>query len=269
MLKHFLVNPNINYLDKDSVLSIETTKRQRAGNIWNEREIKAKKAFREKCTLKYVPNRVIVKVDLQLKNHHTFSDGQVIRLERQFNNFNRRETEPVNAIVISSEHIPTNSEILISHNALHDSNKIFSYPSSSSDIQYFSIPEAECFAWRDKGGKLRPMKNFEFGLRVFRPYTGIISNIEPTILKDTLLVTTGKFKGNVVNTLKASDYEIVFQNKKGQEERLIRIRHSDDSDFDREEITCINHELTDQVNNNELLIGYDKNNSKYISEWTK
>ena len=136
---------------------------------------------------------------------------------------------------------------------------------NETDVKYFSIPEYECFAWKDKSGKWNPLKNFEFALRVFRPYEGFITGIEPEVVKDVLYVTTGALKGNVVNVLKASDYEIVFQNENGREGNLIRFRHSEDEDFDREEVICINHDLTEKVNDGKLLVGIEIKDAKTIT----
>ncbi len=56
--------------------------------------------------LKHTEGRIIVSVDIEAKNYHTFAGGIVIRRERQFDNLNRRETEPVNGFVISAKYIP-------------------------------------------------------------------------------------------------------------------------------------------------------------------
>ncbi len=266
MVKHFLINPNIAELSQEEIQSIEKQSTQLSDNIWKKREGKAKEAVQEKCTLKYIDGRVIIMVDLEKKNQTTFSNGTVIRLERQFNNFNRRETQPVQGIVISAEYIPEGSEILISHNALHESNKIFSYKTSSPDIQYYSIPESDCFAWTDKDGTIKPMKNFEFALRVYEPYRGNIAGIKPTLMKEVLFITTGKLAGNVVHTLKAADYQVVYQGQNGKEANLIRIRHSEDENFDREEILAISNSLTERYNNGELKIGLSISDCETIQE---
>jgi hypothetical protein len=70
--------------------------------------------------------RVIIKINLESKNTHTFADGTKIRLERQYDNFNMRYVKPVNAEVVSSKYIPEGSEILIHHNATHDTYRLFS-----------------------------------------------------------------------------------------------------------------------------------------------
>lgn len=209
--------------------------------------------------LKYVQGKVIISVDLESKNSHTFEDGTKIRLERQWNNLNKRETHPVNAIVMSGEGMKSGSQILIHPNMTHDTYKIQDYAPLSgaiegSDIKYYSIPEEQCYAWLD-GDEWRPLKNFDFGLRVFIPYTGAIEGIEPSLVKDVLYVTTGEFKGKVVHTLKACDYEIIFQGTNGREERLIRFRHFPGQEHEREEVIAVDEYLTKKVNDKELLVG--------------
>lgn len=218
--------------------------------------------------LKYVYGRVICKVDLQSKNSHRFEDGTVIRLERQYNEFNRRITEPVNATVVSAEHIPTGSEILIGHNALHESNMIYDYVSGeaeSSDIKYYSLPEEDCFAWRDSEGNLNPIKNFAFALRVFNPYVGELKGIKPTQLKQILYITTGELKGNICHVLKASDYEIIFQGQNGREDRRIRLRHFEDENNEREEVLAIAHDFNKLLKAGHLLIGLDEKDCKKLN----
>lgn len=209
--------------------------------------------------LKYVQGKVIISVDLESKNSHTFEDGTKIRLERQWNNLNKRETHPVNAIVMSGEGIKSGSQILIHPNMTHDTYKIQDYAPLSgaiegSDIKYYSIPEEQCYAWLD-GDEWKPLKNFDFGLRVFIPYLGPIDGIEPSLIKDVLYVTTGEFKGKVVHTLKACDYEIIFQGTNGREERLIRFRHFPGQENEREEVIAVDEYLTKRVNDKELLVG--------------
>ena len=217
--------------------------------------------------LKAVDGKVIISVDLEGKNSHTFSDGTKIRLERQYNNLNRRETHPVNAIVIDGEGVKSGSQILIHPNMTHDTNKIFNYGQLSgdiegSDIKYFSIPVEQCYAWLDEedNNTWKPLKNFEFALRVYKPYVGLIDGIEPTLVKDVLYVTTGEFKGLVVHTLKACDYEIIFQGIHGREERLIRFRHFPDQEHEREEIIAVDYHLTEKVNKGELVVGISPTN---------
>lgn len=227
--------------------------------------------IRNTIPLKHTFGRVVVKIDMKAKNFHTFQNGLVIRRERQYNDFNRRVTQPVNAIVVSAESIPTDSEILIHHNATHDSNKIFDYEElggeeNESDIQYFSIPEYECFAWRGENGEMNPMKGYEFGLRVFEPYKGTLQGIDHKQIKDVIFVTTGELKGKVVNVVRASDYEIVYQDTTGREGNLIRFRHSETEELEMEEVLFVNDGLTKRVNNRELLVGIELKSAKFVTD---
>ena len=78
--------------------------------------------------------RVIIKIDIEAKNSHTFSDGTKIRLERVYDNFNMRYVKPVNAIVVTAKDIPEGAEVLIHHNSTHDNYRLFDYRSFSEEI---------------------------------------------------------------------------------------------------------------------------------------
>lgn len=223
-------------------------------------------------SIKNVKGRVICAVDLDFKNWHTFSNGLRIRRARQFNNLNRRETEPVNATVISADNITVGAIALIHPNEIHDSNRIFNYTGLSGDetastVKYYSIHEEQCFIWREENSnEWKPLRGFATGLRVFKPYTGLISGIEPALIKDVLYVTSGEHSGLVVNTLKAADYEVIFQDVNGQEGRIIRFRHYEGMNHDREEVICINYDLTGKVYDGSLLIGLEHSNCKTLKE---
>lgn len=220
--------------------------------------------------LKHVENKVVIKVDPESKNSWTFSNGQSIRLERQWNNLNRRETEPVNAWVVSAENIKEGSEILIHPNAVTESYRIYNYtPLSGEEIagqwKYYGIPEEMCYLYREDERWL-PLKGFVVGQRVFEPYTGMIEGIQPTQIKNVLYIESGELTGNVVQTLKASDYEIIFQGTNGQEQRIIRCRHfPDDPDNERQEVIAIRHDLTERVNEGQLHIGLNPSAAKPLN----
>jgi hypothetical protein len=218
--------------------------------------------------LKAPENRVIIKVDLESKNSHTFKDGTKIKLERVYDNFNMRYVKPVNAEVVTAKNIPIGSEILIHHNATHDTYKIFNYQrptaEASSNMQYFSIPIDECFMWRDKKGSTwNALNNFITGLRLFEPYIGFLEGIEPTLVKNKIYVTSGELEGNVVGTVISSDYEIIYQDDDGTEGKIIRLRYYPEGN-DRNEVISIEHELTNKVKNGELLVGYNTSDAKKL-----
>jgi len=220
--------------------------------------------------LKAPANRVIIKVDLESKNSHTFKDGTKIKLERVYDNFNMRYVKPVNAEVVDAKDIPAGAEILIHHNATHDTYKIFNYQrpttEASSDIQYFSIPIEECFMWREgKGSIWNALNNFVTALRIFKPYKGMLQGIEPEVMNNKLYITSGELKGRAVNTVISSDYEIIYQNDDGTEGRIIRLRYYPDGN-DRNEIIAINDNMTELIENGDLLVGYNKSDAKQLKE---
>jgi hypothetical protein len=214
--------------------------------------------------------RIFCKIDTQYKNSHSFDDDITISLNRGVDNFDRKYTQPINAIVISSENIPTNAEMLCHHNSCHATYQIFDYEqlsseSISSTIKYFSIPETECYAWRLGDNEWTPCNGFEFGLRVFKPYLGSLYGLLPTQIKNKLYVTTGKLKGKVVMTKTACDYEMCFQDKNGKESKLIRFRHFEEPENIREEVICIDHETTENVERRALLIGLSSLDCKTLN----
>lgn len=252
-------------IDKENIIFHAADKRRLDGN--NRRKLE------QPPPLKHVEGRIIVQVDIEKKNSHKFSNGTEIRLERKYNEFNRRITEPVNAIVISAENIPAGSEILIGHNALHEVNKITDYKKlaggedANNSIRYYSLPEDDCYAWLDTDGNLMPMKNFEFAFRVFKSYKGILTGIEPSLVNNVLYITTGELAGNVCHVLKASDYTIIYQGKEGREKQVIRCRHFSEKYDDKQEIIAIAHGLTEKVNSGELLIGLYVKDAKPLNEF--
>ena len=220
--------------------------------------------------LKHRKGSLLVKVDLEFKNSHKFKDGTVIKLERGVENLNKRETQPVNGIVVSAENIPSGSQILIHHNAVHEVNRLYDYQPLSGKVEadtirYYSIPEEECFLWREKDNdQWNPCYGFATALRVFKPYNGSLLGIEPTLIKNVLYITSGEFKGRVAHVLHASDYTIVFQGDNGVEENIIRIRHFEKKYNEREEITATDSFLTSQVKKGELLVGLTPLDAKVV-----
>ena len=223
--------------------------------------------------LKAAKGSVIVMVDMEFKNNHTFSGGVTIRLERDRENFDRTHTAPMQGIVMNADGIPEGSEILFHHNAVHDTNKIFNYKQVGGDdiasnICYFSMPERQCYLWREPGGVWNPVSGFVTALRVFVPYKGILEGIDPKKMINTLYITYGEFKGKVVRTLKACDAMIVFRNEKGVEERIIRCRHFEDEENEREEVIATDEGATKKVLNGELYIGLSVSDAKPLNSST-
>lgn len=218
--------------------------------------------------------RIIIIVNDEYKNNHTFSDGTVIRLERKWNNLNRREVAPVSGTVMSAENIPEGAEILFSHNTVHDVNRIFNYQplgveEANPDIKYYSVKETECFFWRiDENDVWHPCDVFATALRVFKPYSGPLVGIEPEIIKNVLYVTSGELKGKAVMTLKACDYEIIFRDSKtGREDNIIRFRPFGDPATEREpEAIAIDNLITDKIKKGKYIVGLTATTAKPVNQ---
>lgn len=270
MSKYFIIDESVKFSSKKIVEQLEKQGQDASNKIWGKREDAAEKTIQIDPPFEAPIGRVIIKVDIEYKNQAAFNGG-TIRLERQFNELNRRLTEPVNAIVVNSHTIPTGAEVIIHHNALHETNKINDCEDLiegevSPDIKYFSIKENECFLWRKDNKQWQPCTNFDTALRVFIPYNGILEGIEPTKIKDVLYVTSGNYKGLVVATIKACDFELVFNDGGGKEHRIIRFRPNGDKDNQREEeAIAVLDDMTQKVNKGELLIGLNPNECTKIN----
>lgn len=221
--------------------------------------------------MKHTEGRIVIRVDHEYKNSHKFDDGTVIKLERGWNNLNRLEVSPVNAIVISGKDIPDGAEALIHHNSVHEAYRITNHGELSGQkiadrIEYYSIPEDQLFFWRKDSEVWNPIRGYVTALRVFKPYKGILHGIDHARIKETLYITSGELTGKIVHTLKAADYEIIFQDLDGREHRIIRVRHSEDDNYDREEITCISGFLTKDLEKGNLLIGLTSGDAKPLKE---
>lgn len=222
--------------------------------------------------LTHVERRIIVSIDHEKKNWHQFEDGTTIRMERKYDNFNMRHVNPVNAIVVSGENLPEGAEIIVHHNCIHETNLINNYQPlsgkvTSSDIKYYSILESEAFAYYDDNCWV-PLDGFDFALRIFKPYTGIIEGVEPTLIKQVLWITTGQYKDKACITLQASDYQLVFQGRNKREQNIIRLRTEENQEEKREsEVIAIHNDYTNKILNGELLVGLTKSDAKPINEY--
>jgi hypothetical protein len=95
----------------------------------------------------------------------------------------------------------------------------------------------------------------------------LLKGIDPVKVIDTLFVTSGDLKGNVVKTLKASDYECIFQENTGRERRIIRFRPYGDEKSNREpEAIAILNEVIEKVNKGKYLIGLTPSDAKPLKQ---
>lgn len=225
--------------------------------------------------LKPSKGRILVKCDRDFKNNHTLLNEKGekvnIRLERNVENLNHRETMPIQATCLYSEiGIPVGATVLCHHNTFHPSNEIFNHTSLSGEeiannIGIYAIPENEAYLWKTVEMKeWESVKGFAIAERVFQPYNGSLHGIPPTKIKEVLYVKTGHFKGKAVKTLKACDYEMVFRGDNGKEQRLIRIRTSYPEPSEREEVVAVLENETNQIKKGKLLVGLNEKNCKPI-----
>jgi len=267
-VKHFLISPEKGEISHSDILEIEKERIGKIDNVHTQQEILADEVIHETDTLKYVDGRIIVKVNYEGKNYHTFENGTTIRRERVFNNLNFRETTPVNAIVISAEKIPANVEILVDYHSIHDSNKIFNYKNKSNQIHYYSIKQEDCYLWKDENNEWQPTPPYELALRVFKKYDGIISWMKPEVLPNILYVTTGELKGKIVLTLLGCDYQCVFQDTNGREGNRIRFLPFGNEKVNKEyEAIAIRNDLMKELEEEKLLIGYTLQDCKTLKEY--
>jgi hypothetical protein len=264
MNKKYFVLIEDKVLTKREINSIEKSRQKKIRDHANKILEINKSKIKEQINLKHVYGRVIISIDLEAKNSHTFENGSKIYIGRQFNNLNRRETEPVNAYVISAENIPSGVEILIHPNAIIDSNKIFGFNENISDVKYYSISMEQCYLWKNEEGDWMPLSGYVTALRVFEQYTGTLVGIDHKKIENVLYITSGNLKGKVVHTLKACDYEIIFMGKNGVEERVIRCRHFENEINDREEIVAVDDNLTKRIIGQDLLVGISSSDAKSI-----
>ncbi len=271
MSKYFIINEEKEHISREDIQTIEDTRIEK--NILSskkQKEIsKSVSTNLENITIKHTSGRVVIIADKEQKNYTNFSDGTEIRLERDYNNLDRTYTQQVFGKVIDSEKIPKGSLVLFHFNSLHDTYKVFNHSmlsgeELSSGVDIYSIPENQCYLYKEnEASEWKPCTIFATALRVFKPYEGTLQDIPPTKLPDTLFVTSGKYKGLVVKTLKACDASIIFRNEKGNDETIIRFRPFGDQESDREpEAIAILHELTEQVKNGKLLIGISEKECK-------
>lgn len=268
MNKKYVVFGGKTEIPKEAIAEIRKSEEQRLLEADIELDKKVNDKLNEEDNLVHTEGRIVVKLDMKNKDFHVFESGLKIKRERAFNNFNRRETQPVNCIVISGAGIPKGAELLVEHNAFHETNRINDYKNSfeneaSDRVRYFSLERYECYCWRIGSGEWHPIYPYEFALRVFKPYKGMLQGIEPELLKDTLFVTSGNLRGKVVKTLKACDYELVYQDLNGREAHLICFRpNGDDKRKLEEEAIAILWDETKKVLNAELLTGYSLSDFK-------
>ena len=100
MSKYFLVNPKLQNQDTAVLNELRVEKESSYNNTFLKIKSVNQDQLLQEDNLKHVDGRVVVKIDIDSKDSWTFDNGQTIEYKRRFNNFNVRETNPVNCHVI-------------------------------------------------------------------------------------------------------------------------------------------------------------------------
>jgi hypothetical protein len=267
MNKKYIVIGGIKESSQEAIQEVNDFRSGILLHIDKEREFINRSKSAEKIDIKPLPGCYIVSVDTKEKDTHTFEGGLKIHLERGYNNLDVKHTIQVKGTVVSGENIPIGALVLFHPNAIHDTYKLnntssLSGESEVSSVSLYAIPEGQIFLWKTDATYWQPTKNFFLAYRVFEPYKGLIQNIEPKKIKDVLYVLTGEYAGKIVGTLKACDYEVIFNDTDGRERTVIRARHFENELHDREEIMTIRRDLTKRYDSGELLIGINASSAK-------
>lgn len=271
MNKKYFVIGGKKELSKEDVLGIEKSKTETLDRSHKVKEKINEKKLSDEYEIKAMEGCAIVLIDTDGKNTYTFDSGLVIRRERDYNNFDVKDTKQTFGVIVDSATIPKGALVLFHPNATHDTYKINNYEqvsgeNESTSVHLYSIPEEQIFLWKTENTDWQPTKNHVTALRIYKPYSGLISGIEPAKLKNVLYILDGDLKGTAVHTLIAADYEIIFNDINGKERRVIRCRHSDTEELEREEIIAVNYDLTKEIEEGKLLIGISPSTAKKKNE---
>ena len=219
--------------------------------------------------LENTPRRVLIEVDITQRNTYRFDNGTELIMFPKTNEFDRRKWMPVSGLVISSDSIPCQSEILVEHNSLEPVNAVVEYENSNPNIKMYSVPEMECYAWRlPDQDRWHATKYYAIAERLFKPYAGILQNIKPERIKNTLLILSGELKGNVVHILKDGEYEIIYQDRNGKPNQLLVTFNAPAEEIGdmvvdaKQEVIAIDYFLTEKWLNGELYAGLTPDHAK-------
>lgn len=218
--------------------------------------------------VKSIKGKTYIRIDTEKKNSHRFADGTELKLARGWNNLNGREVSPVQGICEYSDIIPKGAEVIVHYTTVqNDTYKVFDERLISGEdiakgIFLYSIPNDYIFLYRcDNEEDWMPLKGFQIAHRVFQPTIMDAKVYIPTkVINDRLYISKGTYEGNCLITAKACDYELVFQGRNGQEERVIRMKD------DYFECLAIDDGMTEKIKKGELLIGL---NADTATKWVK
>jgi len=198
-----------------------------------------------------MPNRVLVKVPMDLKEFYQLADDVKLFWPRWINNFDGREDNPVNGVVVNGEGLEEGVEVLLEHNATHESNEIFDsdYP-LEPNFKLFSVAVTEVLLWRYKYDKEDKLKGWQLYRNVM-----IVSNLfihrksiiilEPEQIKNRVFVLRGQYENKALIVAKAVAYTIVYQEANGRDAQITIMK--DTESIDVPVILGVDEGLTEKV----------------------
>lgn len=216
---------------------------------------------------------VIIKMDTRQRERFRLGGTDIVLdISRGFN-WNLREDRPALAEIIDGENLPKGTDVLVNYLAIEPvyeilEEEILTKHEKQQGVKIFSIPNDMCFAYFDKG-EWRPCKEYLLTMRIFKPYTGKLAGIEPTLVKNRMYVFKGfsegenetkvDLGGKVAVTLDWCDYQIVWTDRNNKEQNLIRTR-------DRE-IIGTDDGLLKELKKEKYLMGLTAKTAKTLKEW--
>lgn len=223
--------------------------------------------------MKALKNFTLIKIDTRQRERYRLGGTDIVLDISRGYNFNLREDRPSLAEIIDGEDLPKGTGVLVNYLAIEPvyevlDEEILTKHEKQQGYKIFAIPSDMCFAYFDKGEWL-PCKEYLITMRIFKPYTGRLAGITPTLIKNRMYVVKGFSEGNdnekidlsgkVAVTLDWADYEIVWHSKDNKEQRLIRTR-------DRE-IIGVDKDALKKIKKGEYIIGLSPTTAKKLKEW--
>lgn len=219
--------------------------------------------------MRAIRGKVLVKIDTKQKEKLAFNGGTLI-IERGYN-FNRREDYPSMGGVIDGEGLPAGAEILLHHNVSEaaynvEGETLLTDEERAEGYRVFSVPADMCFCYKVEGGEWTPCKHFLLTKRIFKPYEGLMTGIEPAQVKNRMYVTKGidtwddevtDISGRVMVVTENSDYQIIWHDKEHKEQTIIRTRHR--------ELLAFDEGMQNDIEKGKYLVGVTLKDAKKIN----
>lgn len=218
--------------------------------------------------MKAIKNFVLIKIDVTQKEKYALTKDVTIQIIKGFS-FNLRVERSSMGYVIDGEGLPHGSKLLINYLGLEPTYHVPNYNYLTEEevkegYKVINIPKDMAFAYNSGTGWI-PCEDYLITLRIFKPYKGLMTGIEPQIVKNRMFVVAGydnydgektDLSGLVAVTTPNCDYHITYHDTDNKQYDLMRSMNR--------EIEAIDYDMTEKLNNGELLIGYSPNDCKTL-----